>query len=186
MNQKVWRCLSRVENGKKYCQKSITIEETKLQELICKGLAQAVENQDEVITIMMANLEEVITGKQDGHMIYAIEQQLKELNELRETAIHLRIETEGDKTRITNEIKKLTDQIKTLHKQLEFEKSKITAKESVNIEVERIKKILLNYNNQPLQYDEIMIRALLERVRVMPNKTLQIILKGGITLEQSI
>ncbi len=69
---------------------------------------------------------------------------------------------------------------------MEFEKSKITAKESVNIEVERIKKIFFNYNNQPLQYNEIMIRALIERVRVMPNKTLQIILKGGITLEQSI
>lgn len=186
VNQKVWRCLSRVENGKKYCQKSITIEETKLQELICKGLTQAVENQDEVIAIMIANIEEVITGKQDGHMIYAIEQQLKELNELRETAINLRIETEGDKTRITNEIKKLTDEIKTLREQLEFEKSKITAKESVNIEVERIKKILLNYNNQPLQYDEIMIRALIERIRVMPDKILQIMLKGGITLEQSI
>ncbi len=137
-------CLSRVENGKKYCQKSITIEETKLQELICKGLTQAVENQDEVIAIMIANIEEIITGKQDGHMIYAIEQQLKKLNELRETAINLRIETKGDKTRITNEIKKLTDEIKTLREQLEFEKSKIIAKESVNIEVERIKKILLN------------------------------------------
>lgn len=139
-----------------------------------------------MISIMVANIEEVITGKQDGHMIYAIEQQLKELNELRETAINLRIETKGDKTRITNEIKKLTDQIKTLREQLEFEKSKITAKESVNIEVERIKKILLNYNNQPLQYDEIMIRALIERIRVIPNKTIQIILKGGMTLEQEI
>ena len=69
---------------------------------------------------------------------------------------------------------------------MEFEKSKIIAKESINIEVERIKKIFLNYKEQPLQYDEIMIRALIERIRVMPNKTLQIILKGGITLEQSI
>lgn len=106
-----------------------------MQELICKGLVEAVENQNEEISIMIANIEEVITGKQDGNMIYAIEQQLKELNELRETAINLRIETKGDKTRITNE-KKLTDQIKTLHEQLESEKSKITAKESVNIEVD--------------------------------------------------
>lgn len=69
---------------------------------------------------------------------------------------------------------------------MEFEKSKITVKESVNIEVERIKKILLNYKNQVLQYDEIMIRALIDRIRVLPDKTLQIMLKGGITLAQPL
>ena len=87
-------CLSRVEHGKKYCQKSITIEETKLQELICKGLSKVVDCQDEVITIMMANIEEVLTGKKEGLVINAIEQQLKDLTELRETVINLRIETE--------------------------------------------------------------------------------------------
>lgn len=115
-----------------------------------------------------------------------IQHQITGLKNLRDVTINSRINTKGNKSKYNSEIQKLTDQIKTLREQLEFEKSKITAKESVNIEVERIKKILLNYNNQPLQYDEIMIRALIERVRVMSNKTLQIILQGGITLEQKI
>ena len=178
--------MSRVENGKKYCKKSITLEETKLQELICKGLVQAVENQEEVITIMIANIEEVITGKQDSFTIYAIEHQIKELDKLRDETINLKIETQGDKSRITQEIKNITEQIKVLREQLIIEQSKITMKESVNAEVERIKKILLNYKNQSLQYDEIMVRALIERIGVMLDKTLQMMLKGGITLEQTI
>ena len=120
VNQKVLRCLSRVENGKKYCQKSITLEETKLQELICKGLVQAVENQEEVITIMIANIEEVITGKQDSLTIYAIEYQIKELDKLRDETINLKIETQGDKSRITQEIKNITEQIKVLREQLKI------------------------------------------------------------------
>lgn len=157
-----------------------------MQELICKGLVQAVENQNEVISIMVANIEEVITGKQDGNMIYAIGHQIKQLDELRDETINLKIETQGDKSRITQEIKNITEQIKVLREQLILEQSKITMKESINFEVERIKKILLNYKEQTLQYDEIMVRALIERIRVMPNKTLQIMLKGGITLEQEI
>ena len=58
--------------------------------------------------------------------------------------------------------------------------------ESINVEVERIKKILLNCKGQVLQYEEIMIRALIERIRIMPNRTLQIILKGGMAFEQPI
>ena len=41
---------------------------------------------------------------------------------------------------IYKEIKHLTIQIKVLREQLEFEKSKITMNESINVEVERIKK----------------------------------------------
>lgn len=108
VNQKARRCLSRVENGTKYCKKSITLKETKLQEQICKGLTQAVENQEEVITIMIANIEEVITGKRVSHTIYAIEHQIKELDKLRYETIKLKINTEGDKFRIIQEIKNIT------------------------------------------------------------------------------
>lgn len=66
MNQKVWRCLSRVENGKKYCNKSVTLKE-ELHQSICKAISQTIEHQDEFIAIMMSNLESVITGKRCKH-----------------------------------------------------------------------------------------------------------------------
>ena len=72
MNQKVWRCLSRVENGKKYCNKSVILKEEKLQQSICKAISKTIEHQDEFIAIMMSNLESVITGKDANLDIYAI------------------------------------------------------------------------------------------------------------------
>lgn len=73
-----------------------------------------------------------------------------------------------------------------MREQLVIEKEKVTMNESLNMEIERIKNILNNYKNHILQYDEIMIRSLVERIRVMSNKTLLLFLKGGMVIEQKV
>lgn len=73
-----------------------------------------------------------------------------------------------------------------MREQLEIEKEKVTINEVLNVEVERIKNILADYKNHFFQYDELIIRTLIERIRVMPDKTLELILKGGMTIEQKI
>ncbi|GEM_PF-1150899 len=186
MNQKVWRCSNRVEHGKKYCNKSITIKEEELQQSICKAISQTIECQAEVIVIMMSNLESVITGKNANTDIYAIQHQISELNRLREVTINTRMNTNGDKSKYNIEIINLTKQIEHLREQLVVKKEKVTMNESLNMEVKRIKSILNNYKNQILQYDELMVRSLVERIRVMSDKTLLLILKGGIEIEQKI
>ncbi|MEI3527368.1 MAG: hypothetical protein V8R15_04900 [Bacilli bacterium] len=71
-----------------------------------------------------------------------------------------------------------------MREQLEIEKEKVTMNVILNIEVERIKNILAEYKNHILQYDELIVRTLIERIRVIPNKTLGLIIKGGIVSEQ--
>lgn len=186
VNQKVWRCSNRAEHGKKYCNQSITIKEEDLQQSICKAISQAIECQDEIIAIMMSNLESVMTGKNANTDIYAIQHQITELNKLRDDTINKRMNTSGDKSKYNIEIINLTKQIEYLREQLVIEKEKVTMNESLNMEIERIKNILNNYKNHILQYDEIMIRSLVERIRVMSNKTLLLFLKGGMVIEQKV
>ena len=109
MNQKVWRCLSRVENGKKYCNKSVILKEEKLQQSICKAISKTIEHQDEFIAIMMSNLESVITGKDANLDIYAIPHQITELNRLSDVTINTRMNTSGDKSKYNIEIIKRLD-----------------------------------------------------------------------------
>lgn len=146
MNQKVCRCLSRVARWKKYCNKSITFKEEELQQSISK----TIEYQDEFITIMMPNLESVITRKDSNTDIYAIQQQITELNKLRDVTIDSRMNTNGDKSKYNPEIINLIKQIQHLREQLEIEKEKVTINEVLNVEVERIKNILADYRNHIL------------------------------------
>lgn len=135
---------------------------------------------------MMSHLESVITGKDANTDIYAIQHQIVELKKLREVTINIKINIKGDKLKYIIEIINLTKQIQHLREQLEIEKEKVTMNEVLNIEVERIKNILADYKNHVLQYDELMVRTLIEHIRVMPDKTLELILKGGMMIEQKV
>ncbi len=99
---------------------------------------------------MMPNLESVITRKDSNTDIYAIQQQITELNKLRDVTIDSRMNTNGDKSKYNPEIINLIKQIQHLREQLEIEKEKVTINEVLNVEVERIKNILADYRNHIL------------------------------------
>lgn len=65
-------------------------------------------------------------------------------------------------------------------------KKEVTIDEILYVEVERIKNILINYKNQILQYDELMVRTFVKHIKVMPDRTLILILKGGLEIVQKI
>ena len=58
--------------------------------------------------------------------------------------------------------------------------------EKVNQEIESIKKFLADTEINFSEYNEIVVRKLIECIRVMPDGTLVIVLKGGMTIEEQI
>ncbi len=185
-SKRIWRCLSRVEYGTTYCKRSISLEETKLQEAIRRAINKVIENKEEILQLIMANLSYAITGEKDTLSIYAIETQIKELNQLREDTIEMRMNTEGNKKRFDDEIKNITQQILALRDQLEIEREKIKSNEQLNIELEKIRETLFDERNQILQYDETMIRRIISHIKVMAANELIIVLKGGIKIEEKV
>lgn len=53
------------------------------------------EWKEEVIAFMIINIEVVLTVKQDNFTIYVIEYQIKQLDELRDETIRLKIKDKG-------------------------------------------------------------------------------------------
>lgn len=58
--------------------------------------------------------------------------------------------------------------------------------EKVNQEIESIKAFLADTEINFSEYNEIVVRKLVECIRVMPDRKLVIVLKGGITIEEQI
>lgn len=78
-NRKVWSCKSRAENGTKYCKDSVTFDEQKLHEAICRGLSKATENRQEVLELIISNLAFTATKNEDVLDAYAIEREIKDI-----------------------------------------------------------------------------------------------------------
>mgnify|MGYP002233652307 CR=1 FL=1 len=61
--QIVWRCISRLDHGKKYCSESPTIHEDKLHRAILKAVNEYLGCGDEIAKILKANIGSVLECK---------------------------------------------------------------------------------------------------------------------------
>lgn len=181
----VWRCINRLENGKKYCKNSITIEEKKLKKAIINGLNKIIDNKEEVLDLLKSNILYFTTKDEVVLNMYSIELQIRDLFELREKTINLRINTEGDKSKFDVEIKNLNNQINVLNGQLKLEKSKLENNEKYLNELHKIEEIFNIGAIEIEKYNELIIRRLISSIKVDKDK-ITIVIKGGLTIEENI
>ena len=185
-SRKVWRCLSRIEHGTQYCSHSISVDEEKLKKAICRALNKIIEHKQEAMDLIMSNLSYAVTGDDDVLYISSIENQLKGLDEEMDRAVRLSQNSEGDPERFRQMISELCRQMTALRQELELTKAKLATNEKVSAEIERIKETLSDETAKFSEYDEITVRRLVEYIRVMADGKIIVVLKGGMSIEESI
>ncbi len=147
VNRKVWRCLSRVDNGTTYCKDSISVEEEMLQQTICRALQRAIQYDREAYELILSNLSYGVTGIDDSLDIFAIESQIKELKGRIEENVELAMNTEGDPQKYYDVIKYMNSQILVLNEQLSLAREKLSSEEKIGLEIARIKEWLYRYDH---------------------------------------
>ncbi len=182
----VWRCLSRIEHGTTFCKHSLSVEEGVLQRAICRGLNRAIEDRDEIMNMIQANLSYGVTGDEEALNIYAMENQIKTLDDELDETIKLSQESGGNGSRFIEMIREISKRIVALREQVEFAKQKLDSNDANKVELERIRKILLDQRIAFYEYDDVTVRLLVEYIKVMSDGKIVIVLKGGEEIEERL
>ena len=95
-------------------------------------------------------------------------------------------ESNGDSKRFRDMISELCRQMTALRQELELVKAKLATNEKVSAEIERIKNMLTDDTMKFNEFDEVTVRRLVEYIRVMADKRIIVVLKGGMQIEESI
>ncbi len=184
--KRVWRCLNRVEHGTTYCKKSVSLDEDKLHEAICRGLRETFEYREDVATLILSGLSYAITGDDNILDAYVIEQKMKELQQDMDDMILMCIRTDGQTDRLELEIGKISEQLCAVREQLDISKKQMAKSERVNKEIENVKIFLKNVDINFSEYNEVVVRKLVECIRVMLEGKIVIVLKGGTTIDEQV
>ncbi len=181
-----WRCLNRIEHGAKYCPHSKGFEEKRLHSAICRALKKAVNDNAESILLIKANLAYAVTGDETNLDLGAIEKRIKEATkEMEEYMVNYR-NTGGDKNRYLECIQSAADEIKTLRVQLETAKSKLEKCDEANAEIKRLCDWLDCHDTSFADYDDIVIRRVVECIKVYKDGTIKVITKFGTEATETI
>lgn len=155
--KRVWRCLNRVEHGTVYCKKSVSIDEEKLHEAICRGLRNAFAYREEESDLILSGLSYAVTGDDNILDAYVIEQKIRELKQDMEDMIMMSMRTEGDAEKFEIEIRKISDQLCAMREQLDIARKQMSASEKVNTEIENIRSFLADTEINFAEYNEIVV-----------------------------
>ena len=126
-----------------------------------------------------------MTGADEMLDVYAIEQQIKQINESLDEVIILRERTQGDKSKYDVEVRRFSQQLVALRQQRDFMKERLEAMPSTRKEIEKVKKMFEEKENF-ITYRDDVVRCVVECIRVIEDKKISIILKGGYTVEEKI
>lgn len=165
----VWRCCTRVEHGPGKCD-APTIQESDLQAAVVKAINLALGNRDSMMTALQENIEAVIR-QEDETSAEGINARLEELQkELLRLA-----NSKKDYNSVADEIDRLREQKqKALTESAEWE--------DLKKRIEEIREFLDNQITEILEYDEQLIRRLIEKVTVY-EEWFEMEFKSGMTVD---
>lgn len=150
------------------------------------SINKAITDRQDVMSLILSNLSYAVTGQDDTLEMYAIEKQIASLNKIMDETMELATNSTGDGKRFMEEIKSLSEQIVVLREQLEAVQGRLKSNERVSEEIENIKNYLSSDNADFTEYNDTMVRRLVEYIRVMKDKTIIIVLKGGLQIEEKL
>ncbi|MHB1392589.1 MAG: recombinase family protein [Clostridia bacterium] len=182
----VWRCISRLDYGTKYCKNSPTIEEEALHAAVLAAINSAMENREQLIDILKSNLEITLSEK-NGDEINPIllESRIHELQKVMRELLAVTIKA-GNTGNYDEKFKEISDEIMSLQNMLEQHKTKQNGPDALSLQIEDLCKTLEDAPFECTEYKDSIVRQMIDTIKVMNADTLRIIFKGGYEVGQPL
>ena len=183
--QIVWRCISRLEHGKKYCTDSPTIHEEPLQRAILSAVNEYLDCREEIAKILKANIGSVLECQEQQKMIN-LENRLKELDKVRNDIISLITSGGCDEDKMDSEFAKIYAEEQSVNEQLAELKKKAEISADTQDKIDRAMDMIEHEKFEIEVFDNVIIRKLIDCIKVLSKTKILIIFKGGIEVKAII
>ena len=182
----VWRCINRLENGKKYCQHSPTIYEPALQEAIVRAINRFNdEDAATYMTLMKATIREAIGANGGSDEIDLLERRIDALNTRMLRMVNESVESGSDLEESEEEFKQISEQIEQLRKRIETIQNASNDEDS-EARLRLIQTTIDQRNARRQEYDDSIVRQMIECIKVYEGGQIRVIFGGGHEIEESI
>lgn len=181
----VWRCVSRVEYGTKYCKHSPTMDEGPLQQAIMGAINSVMSSKEEIAQMVTDTLiNEIITVPDSTSTLGEIKRRLKDL----ETEFDSLLEntSNGDHVSRMNRFQEIKDEMTSLKEQREIISAQLRNNTEAQDRIQRTVIAMDKVGHHMTEWNEDDIRQLVHTVKVISVDQIKVILTDGTEIHQSV
>lgn len=181
----VWRCINRIEYAKKYCRNSPSVEESILQRAVMAAIMEIANQNAEVLRTLKTHIGMGLAGEKSEDNSIDLQIRIAEIDaEFKKMLDRVSTDTieafdEETATRLMNEKSRLQQQLDSIADAAQ-------RRENAKSRLDDIYTILDGIKNRPMEYDDRIVRQLLECVVVDSKEQITVIFKGGLKSVQPL
>ena len=179
-----WRCISRIQYGKKKCHSSPTVDEQALHRTIVSAINEFCTVKDDFAKALRESISEVLDPNQNGS-VQAAQHRIDELARNMDELIRLATVPETAENAMSD-IAKFSEEMKALREFIETEKAKQMTAQRGSAELDAILERLENEDFIMIEYDDVAVRHLIEKVTVESKDTITVTFKGGFEVRKEL
>ena len=181
----VWRCINRLDYGKKYCHHSPSIEESILQNAIMSAVIDTAKLNADILKTLKLHIGMGLDQNDTEDKSLDIQIRIAEIDaEFHKMLKAISADTveSFDETKATE----LMNEKSRLEQQLAQYAEVQQKRENAKSRLDEIYTILDGLKNHPLTYDDQIIRQILECVVVESKEKIKVVFVGGLKVEQML
>lgn len=182
----VWRCISHLDYGKKYCHHSPTMEEAALQEAVMNAILNTAKSNSDILQILKMHIQMGLgagAGEDKSVEIQIrIAQIDKEFNDILSS-----VTAENSESLLSDpRIGLLMHEKRTLEQKMAEYSAAEQHRQNAKSRLEQIFTVLDGMKNHPLTFDNEIIRKILQCVVVEAKDRIKVAFVGGLEVEAEV
>lgn len=181
----VWRCINRLDFGKKYCHNSPTVEESVLQRAVMRAIMETAQQNLGVLQTLKVHIGMALENEPTEDNSMELQIRIAEID-AEFKAMLSKISTETVDAFDEEKAKRLMDEKVALQQQLAAIQDGQLKREQTKTRLDDIYTILDGLKNRPMEYDEQIVRQLLECITVDSKEQITVIFVGGLKMVQPL
>lgn len=175
----VWRCVSRLDYGKKYCKNSPSVEESRLHNAIAAAITKKA-NSEEINIGGIVNHIESFGSQRDTDGIIQRQRRIAEIEKVIDDLARLNSD-EAQSGELDYKFSELYAELYSMKDELEEMQSDAATLDGDMIN--EMREVVTGLKNHPVEYDDKVVRQLIECIKVMSADTIKICFKDGTVTE---
>ena len=175
----VWRCVSRLDYGKKYCKNSPSVEESRLHNAIAAAITKKANSEEINIGGIMDHIES-FGSRRDTDGIIQRQRRIAEIEKVIDDLARLNSD-EAQNGELDYKFSELYAELYSVKDELEEMQNGASALDGDMLN--EMREVVTGLKNHPVEYDDKVVRQLIDCIKVMSADMIKICFKDGTVTE---
>lgn len=178
----VWRCVSRLEYGTKYCKESPTIEEDRIHNGVVQAINMMLDDTDDIRSNFYSAVAEVLSSSSTDRELVEIRTKIDKLNADIMKAIEDGVKERKSRTEIEEYCKGKYKEVSALQSKL----TQLSLKQQAGGKLSDIYEYVSKMPGKLSEYDDVFARNTVTKIKILNANQMEVTLYGAVKFTVNI